>query len=166
MALAGGADVAKVVPAKNVVTAEWVRWKCQFGCSGYNKRLCCPPRTPTPDETRRMLTGYRRALIYSYRCEPATYVRFRPRMHRLAVSIERTMFLDGYYKAFALVAGPCRFCKTCNVDGLCRHPDLVRPAMEACGIDVYATARGAGIELNVVTREGQSFKNVNLVLID
>jgi len=48
-ALAAGVDEAKVVPAGNVVTAEWVRLKCQFGCSGFGRRFCCPPRTPTPE---------------------------------------------------------------------------------------------------------------------
>ncbi len=27
-----GASAAKVIPAKSVVAAEWVRLKCQFGC--------------------------------------------------------------------------------------------------------------------------------------
>ena len=66
LALATGATEAKLIPASGIVAADWVRLKCQFGCPGYGKRLCCPPWTPTPDDTRRLLRDYRHALIYAY----------------------------------------------------------------------------------------------------
>jgi predicted metal-binding protein len=164
-ALAAGAHEAKVVPVGNVVTAEWVRLKCQFGCSGFGKRLCCPPHTPAPEQMKRVLAGYKTALIYSYVCTPSGYARKRLRMQRLVAELERAAFLDGLYKAFGLMAGPCRLCKECNVAGHCKHPDQARPSMESCGIDVYATARNSGIELNVATREDGPSKFINLVLI-
>jgi predicted metal-binding protein len=163
-ALAAGVHEAKVIPVRNVVTAEWVRLKCQFGCGGFGKRLCCPPHTPTPEQMKRVLAGYKTALIYSY--IPSSYARKRLRMQRLVAELERAAFLDGYYKAFGLTAGPCRFCKECNVPGRCKHPYLARPSMESCGIDVYATARSSGIELNVVTREDGPSKYINLILVE
>ena len=166
LALAGGALEAKITPVKNVVTAEWVRLKCQFGCSGFGKRLCCPPHTPTPEQMKRVLAGYKRALIYSYVCTSAEYRRKQTRMHRLAADIERGAFLDGFYKALGLVAGPCRLCAECNVTGRCKHPYQARPSMESCGIDVYATARNSGLEMDVVTREDATSKFINLVLMD
>jgi predicted metal-binding protein len=166
LALAGGAHEARLIPVSNVVAAEWVRLKCQFGCSGFGKRLCCPPCTPTPDEMKRVLAGYKTALIYSYTCTPNGYKAKRLRMQRAVTTIERAMFLDGHYKAFGLMAGPCRMCKECNRDGLCRHPELARPSMESCGIDVYATARNSGIKLEVVTRKDAASKFINLILID
>ncbi len=30
--------------------------KCKYGCGAYGTRLTCPPYSPTPDETRRMLS--------------------------------------------------------------------------------------------------------------
>ena len=166
LALAGGADEAKLISASTVVTAEWVRLKCQFGCSGYNKRLCCPPCTPTPAQTRKMLSEYRHALIYSYTCTPRGYRAKRLRMQKLIVAIERQAFLDGHYKALALMAGPCRLCADCNRNGNCRHPESARPSMEGSGIDVYATARGSGIPLEVVTRADATAKFINLLLIE
>ena len=164
-ALRAGAHEAKVIPARNVITAEWVRLKCQFGCSGFGKRLCCPPRTPTPEEMREVLAAYRHALIYSYVCTPDEYMPKRLRMQRVVPAIERAAFLDGNYKSFGLMAGPCRLCKSCNLAGRCRHPELARPSMESCGIDVYATARRSGIKLEVVTREDAVSKFINLILI-
>jgi predicted metal-binding protein len=164
-ALAAGVHEAKMIPVGNVVTAEWVRLKCQFGCSGFGKRLCCPPNTPTPEQMKRVLAGYKTALIYGYTCTPSGYEAKRLRMQRLVPAIERTMFLDGHYKAFGLMAGPCRLCKVCNLEGRCRHSKLARPSMESCGIDVYATARNSGIKLDVVTREDATSKFINLILI-
>lgn len=164
-ALKAGVLEAKIVPVANVVTAEWVRLKCQFGCSGFGKRLCCPPHTPTPEQMKRVLAGYRTALIYSYTCTKSEYRRKRLRMQRLVPELERAVFLDGYYKAFGLVAGPCRLCKVCDVSGRCKHPYQARPSMESCGIDVYATARNSGIELTVATREDGPSKYINLILI-
>jgi predicted metal-binding protein len=165
-ALAAGVHEVKVIPVSNVVTAEWVRLKCQFGCSGFGKRLCCPPHTPTPEQMKRVLAGYKNALIYSYTCTPDGYRRKRLKMQRLVAELERSAFLDGHYKAFGLMAGPCRLCKECNVAGRCKHPDQARPSMESCGVDVYATARNSGIELEVVTRADARSKHINLVLID
>ena len=165
-ALAAGVFEAKVIPVRNVVTAEWVRLKCQFGCDGFGRRLCCPPNTPTPESMKRVLSAYRHALIYSYTCTPRGYRAKRLRMQRLVPAIERAMFLDGHYKAFGLMAGPCRLCKKCNLDGSCRHSELARPSMESCGIDVYATARNSGIRLEVATRRNGPSKHINLILID
>jgi predicted metal-binding protein len=166
LALAGGADTARLISVRKVVTAAWVRLKCQFGCSGFGKRLCCPPHTPTPEQMQRVLSAYRRAVIYSYPCSSAGYRRKQRRMHRLIAELERVAFLDGYYKAFGLGAGPCRLCAECNVTGRCEHPYEARPSMESCGIDVYATARGSGIPLEVVTRANASSRHINLLLLD
>ncbi|MFO7675298.1 MAG: DUF2284 domain-containing protein [bacterium] len=164
IALEAGATVAKAIPAQKVVTAEWVRLKCQYGCGGYGKRLGCPPRTPTPEQTRRVIAEYRRAVIYAF--DSNRTMRLRRKWVRLPAEIERQAFLDGHYKAFGLGAGPCRLCADCNADGLCRHPEIARPAMEACGIDVYATCRNAGIKLEVVTSAEATPRYVNLLLIE
>jgi len=46
-----------------IVVADWVRLKCKYGCENYGKHLCCPPFTPTPDETRAVLSEYRHAVL-------------------------------------------------------------------------------------------------------
>ncbi|MFO7650640.1 MAG: DUF2284 domain-containing protein [bacterium] len=166
LALDGGADKVRLIPTRNVVTAEWVRLKCQFGCSGFGKRLCCPPHTPAPERMARVLAEYRRGLLYSYTCVPRGYRSKRLRMQRLVAAIERQAFLDGYYRAFALMAGPCRLCDRCNLDGRCRHPSEARPSLEGCGIDVYATARKSGVKLEVVARPDAAATFINLVLLD
>ena len=80
--------------------------------------------------------------------------------------------LAGYYKAFALACGPCWLCKTCGAarrgggPAACKHPDLARPSMEAAGIDVYATARAAGLPIEVVTLQQCPQNHYVLVLVE
>jgi len=136
-----GAREAKIIDPKTVETAPWVRWKCQFGCGGYNSSLMCPPHSPTPEETRKVLDSYKKAILFEAGRLDAKEIAFK---------MEREAFLSGSYKAFGLGAGPCRLCNTCAFDKGCRHPDEARPAMEACGIDVFATARKHGFTINVV----------------
>lgn len=164
LARSGGATVAKVFPVARVVVAEWVRLKCQFGCGGYNKRLCCPPYTPTPEQTRRVLSEYRYALIYTF--DGHGDARYRRRQQKLLADLERTAFLDGWYKAFGLGAGPCRLCSECDTTRRCKHPYEARPSMESVGIDVYATCRNAGIRLDVVTCLDETPRYVHLLLLD
>ena len=82
----------------------------------------------------------------------------------IAVKIEREAFLDGYYKALALGSGPCSLCRDCNVKkGECRHPEDARPAMEACGIDVFQTAHNNGYPIEVVRNHGSAQNYCSLI---
>ena len=157
MALDKGALRAKVIAPATVVTGHWVRWKCQFGCGGFGSSLVCPPHTPTPAETRKMLDEYKKAVLFA---SP------RGETKRIAASLEREIFLAGHYKALGLGAGPCDLCETCAFDKGCRHPDEARPSMEACGIDVYATARKHGFAINVVRTRQDPQHYYGLVLIE
>jgi predicted metal-binding protein len=152
-----GAVEAKLIEAKSVVTAPWVRLKCQFGCGGYNAGLCCPPHTPTPQQTREVIDSYTRALLIHGRLDPDTT--------RMAYELEREIFLSGFYKASSFGAGPCRLCRPCNLEK-CLHPREARPSMEACGIDVYATVRANGYHIQVVTDRCAERNSFGLILID
>jgi predicted metal-binding protein len=152
-----GAVGAKVIPAETVLTAPWVRMKCQFGCGGFNSSLCCPPHSPKPEETREVIACYRRALLIHCKSD------VRPT--KIVLKLEREIFLDGFYKAFGLGAGPCRLCRTCNLKE-CTRPDDARPSMEACGIDVFATARANGFPIEVVRDYSCDENRYGVVLIE
>ena len=97
---------------------------------------------------------------------PGTRPRLGTTLRKIVADLEREIFLDGYYKAFGLCGGPCRLCKPCETDKNCKHPYEARPAMEACGIDVYGTARNCGFELEVVKTEDCPYSYISLVLIE
>jgi len=139
-----GAQDSKVIDIKTVKTAAWVRYKCQFGCSGFGESLTCPPYSPTPEQTQNILDCYKRAILI-HRCSKDL-----PNMSKVVVQLEKEAFLAGYYKALAMGSGPCMLCAQCNLKGGCRHAENARPAMEACGIDVYATARNNGFVIETL----------------
>ena len=155
-ALAVGAAGAKLIEPASVVTADWVRWKCRWGCNRYGTSWCCPPRSPEPAETRRVLDSYRTALLVHFDNDT--------RVTRAMVKLEREAFLAGWYRAFALGAGPCSLCKTCDLEH-CRH-EKARPSMEACGIDVFATARANGWPIETLTDRSKPENAYGLLLVE
>ena len=160
-----GATKAKIIKAEDVIVADWVRLKCQYGCGGYGERLTCPPYSPTPRETRKVSAGYRRAILLKFRsCQECGDQRVVD-IHQFIAEMERDLFLSGYYAAFGMASGPCDLCTQCNLKE-CQKPDLARPSMEACGIDVYATARKAGFKIEVLTRRDQIPRCFGLVLVE
>ena len=149
----------RVISPSDVETAAWVRLKCQYGCDGYNRCLVCPPYTPTPQQTREILDSYLRALL----------VHFTEQGHvkETVVELERDFFLRGAWKVFGIGAGSCYLCKECNLEQQqCRNPQQARPAMEACGIDVFSTVRKAGFPIEVVQTKSQCPNFYGLILID
>jgi len=156
-ACALGAADAKVISPASIVTAPWVRLKCQFGCGGYNSSLCCPPYSPTPKETREVIDSYNRAILVH--CKRGVNVK------KLVADLEREVFLSGFYKAFGLGSGPCRLCDKCTFEQ-CIHPREARPSMEASGIDVYATARGNGFPIEVVKDRSCDQNYYGVILVD
>lgn len=162
-----GAGAAQIIRPDQVVVAEWVRLKCQYGCGGYGMCLTCPPHSPTPEVTRQMLRHYRQALLL--RVEGTGWEeedRQCRRLNEVVAALERELFLAGYHQAWGMGAGPCTFCETCNLSGPCRFPHQARPSMESCGIDVYTTVRQAGWEIEVVQTPEAPFRLFGLVLIE
>ena len=162
-----GVEGAKVIDPGSVVTAEWVRMKCQYGCPGFGMSLCCPPRTPTPDTARKVIDSYRKAILLHQRLvKGEKRAGGRGAFSKAIVRLEIEIFLEGYYKAWSMGSGPCNLCKECNLSGSCRNGLEARPSMEACGIDVFKTARDNGFPVEVVrSRDGE--RNVfGLVLVE
>jgi len=162
-ALEMGADGAKVIDPSSIVTAEWVRMKCQFGCPGFGMRLCCPPHTPTPDVTRRVIDSYQKALLLQQSVEKG---RRAKDFNEVVVRLEIEIFLDGHYKAWSMGSGPCRLCKTCDPAGFCQHGYEARPSMEACGIDVFKTARGNGFPIDVIRSREETRNIFGVILVE
>lgn len=160
-ALKLGVDDAKIIKTDSIVTAPWVRWKCRYGCDGYNSSLCCPPNTPAHKETRELVDGYGAALLIHCKSDHE----HRKDMTGIVTVLERDIFLAGYHKAFALGCGPCQLCSECSMD-VCRHPNAARPSMESCGIDVFTTARNNGFFIEVLKNTACTMNRYALVLIE
>jgi predicted metal-binding protein len=158
-----GVDGAKVIDPRSVVTAEWVRMKCQYGCPGFGTSLCCPPHTPPPDVTRKVIDSYQKAILLHRRLGKGERSKD---FNATIVRLEREIFLDGYYKSWSMGSGPCRLCKECDLTTSCKHGLEARPSMEACGIDVFKTARDNGFTIEVVKTHEEERNIFGLILVE
>ncbi|HQN91586.1 MAG TPA: DUF2284 domain-containing protein, partial [Methanoculleus sp.] len=180
----------------------WVRFKCRYGCKGYGKHMSCPPYAPAPAETRQMIGEYSTGLLLKFEGIPGhpdlkpeeIPLDFHPFLRDLILWVnstvhflEKTAFYDDFPKAFGFGGYPCIYCEHLHcvaeegegvvdesIRRLCRHMDLVRPSMEAAGIDVFSTARRAGWDIHIVPCrnleygkiEHGNIRSVGLVLIE
>jgi predicted metal-binding protein len=176
------------IAAGDIIVAEWVRFKCRYGCKGYGKHFGCPPYAPSPDATRKMAGEYSTGLLLRFDGVPghesfgpddipedfhpwyADLIRW---VNGTVHFLEKTAFYDGYYKAFGFGGYPCIWCEHTHCvaeesEGIvdeslrrnCRHLDLVRPSMEAAGIDVFATVKNAGWELMTIPCKNMEYGRV------
>ena len=89
------------------------------------------------------------------------------RLYEIISQMESICLGEGYCFAAGFSAGGCFLCDECVgiKSGLpCRHPFKARPSMEAMGIDVVATAKKAGLQLNFGRDEARGW--VGLILVD
>jgi predicted metal-binding protein len=177
----------KLISTDKVEVEEWVRWKCRYGCKAYGKHLNCPPYVPAPEETRKLMQCYDKAILARFDAIPNTDVPPYRIHHYLWDAIkelydtmfefERHAFLSGYYKAFALVGLCCSYCDECIPERektvldqapkrFCEHPRKMRPGMEACGIDVFKTVRNVGYDLEVLTSPFEKITFFGLLLLE
>ncbi len=178
----------KLVSTNLVVVADWVSWKCKYGCPAYGKHLCCPPFTPTSGETRKMISEYSSAIIVRLEV-PAGSGREdakrlasegKTKLQKIVCDLERQAFLSGYYKAFGMSSSPCYLCESCVIEDKlariemiseldavrCRHKDVMRPSMEACGIDIFKTLDNAGYDTKVLKDYAERLELFGMVLLD
>ncbi len=174
MAISKGATSAKVISIDEVSVNDWVRQKCEFGCTQYGKKYTCPPYVQPPKETRKRLKEYDKALIIKFG-EIKDSMEWRD-IQKLMAELEREAFLNGLYKAFACGAGTCKLCDECTADQIqtptlfdkrkCVYRRIARPSMEGVGIDVHQTAKNAGYDLKVVPNEDMCFTSFCLLLLE
>jgi len=89
------------------------------------------------------------------------------RLYKIIEQIESLCIRERYHFAAGLSAGACLLCDECvgAKSGLpCRYPYKARTSMGALGIDVVATAKRAGMEVNFAQNEARSC--VGMILVD
>lgn len=117
-------------------------------CDGYGRRWCCPPLAAALES--RLLSYTKVTLMACVMTlgendEPVSRAMELMRPEILRVNrrlIEQERLTGGLATGFA---GNCAFCGdepcTRSSGQPCRHPELVRPSLEAFGFDLVATAR-------------------------
>lgn len=157
---------------EKIAVAEWVHLKCRYGCNRYSTNWCCPPATPSPSKVRAILNEYSLALLMvgSKTCSDFYLDNHRKRALQVrcwkgTVSLERMLFLEGYYKAFSLVGECCALCKECAYPQACRFPQEKRPSVESFSIDVIGTLKNIGTTSKVATSTSETFNYYGIILL-
>ncbi len=167
-----GFDDFKLISARNIVVAQWVRFRCLFGCPNYGKSGTCPPNVPSIDECRQMVSEYDHAAIFHFERQVEKPKDRKPWSKDLIsrlVKMEREVFLSGYYKTLLIPFDACGYCETCAASrsrAECKNPWISRPGADALGIDVYATARSVGYPIQVLKEYTEPMNRYAFLLIE
>jgi predicted metal-binding protein len=155
-----GAVDAIVICVRDIVFDPRTYIKCMYGCSTWGKSWICPsaPGALKPWEAEDVLSRYKKALII--------HTHDKDTSQMISLSIESKAFVDGYYFAFSM--SDCGLCQECSFPDRepCRFPRKARPAMQAMGIDVFATARGQGLPIETLADESCKENWYSLVMLE
>lgn len=164
-----GINDFKWINPKEIIVSQWVRIKCEFGCSDYGLGAC-PPNTPSINECREFFSEYENGLIIRLTKSvdkndyPSNWSRY---ISNKLLEVERQVFLKGFQKSFLFNQTCCVLCNVCKGNRLdCTDKRRSRPSPEAFAVDVYQTVRNAGMEINVVTKNQSEINRIAIILID
>jgi predicted metal-binding protein len=162
-ALESGASKAKIINVSDIIVDERVTLKCRIPrCLGYGACANCPPNTMKPAELRDILTKYNHAVFFIKEFPSNAMVMDNIKgliaaykeIYKIVSGIESLAFYDGYYLAFGLGAGTCRYILCGQVEGCaalkgetCKFAIKAWPSMEALGIDVFKMVAQSGWDI-------------------
>ncbi|MFX1593721.1 MAG: DUF2284 domain-containing protein [Promethearchaeota archaeon] len=179
----------KLITTDKIVIDPRIRWKCRIPiCFGYGMSINCPPHSPTAEEMREIVDSYKYAILISY--YPPVKNQVFPGLltgavedvnllNQMVSEIELEATYLGYYLAMGFKGGPCVGCgflspeyiaellkqkknPPCPVleGNMCRQYLRARPALEACGVDVFATVVKCGEKAPYVINPEHTKKSV------
>jgi predicted metal-binding protein len=190
MAKFKGASGAAIMSVNGVITDPRVRLKCMVPlCPNYGRNLMCPPNVMSQDDFAKVLKKFSHAIIVQYPVpliqpfiasaegndiqklyEKGEYHDLLVKSERGFMALLRDLELEAMRKgdryATAFGGGACHLCDECVGQGSgakCRHPFMSRPAMEAMGIDVYETAKNAGLPFEIPPKDKAVWTGMLLV---
>ncbi len=160
----------KWIKSSDIVIAEWVRFKCIYGCVSYGKKGSCPPNNPSVSECRDLIKSYEDIIIIHFEKQfddPEERHNWSKKVNNKLLRLEREVFLAGYHKAFLFFMDECELCKECAIDReKCNNPQYSRPTAEGLAIDVFATVRGCGYPINVVKDYDHKMNRYAFLLVE
>jgi len=160
----------KWLDPQNIVTAQWVRMKCVFGCNEYGQTTTCPPNVPSISECERFFREYKEAVVFHFEKKvdkPEDRFAWTRKINLRLLKLENEIFTSGLEKAFLLFLDSCNICKKCEgTREDCKEPKMARPTPEALGVDVYSTVRQIGYPIQVLSDYEQKMNRYAFLLIE
>lgn len=159
----------KWIYGKDIKVAQWVRFKCIYGCDSYGKRSACPPNVPTVLECESFFSEYENAIIIHFVRENENeqeLISWCKAINIELSKLEKDIFYAGFYKAFAIFIDECSLCNSCVSEReQCRNKKMARPCTEALAVDVYGTVTSIGYPIKVISGENDVMNRYAIVLI-
>ncbi len=166
-----GSHRAELVGTSHLTIRNSARAKCFIpACKFYGSSIMCPPHNPlTPEVTRGILSEFQYGVLLQLEAAVPDFVGEHWRRDHVSTELkhkeivarlEGRAFHMGFPLAMGFAAGECSLClpkQRCTVlSGKdCRHPLQARPAMEACGFDVFDIAKRVGWDLTPIGHESR-----------
>lgn len=164
-----GFENYKWINPQKIIVSQWVRVKCQFGCSDYGLGTC-PPNTPTVEECKLFFQEYSNGLIIKLTkwADKDSYPSdWSHEITQKLLELERQIFLSGHPKTFLLNQTCCSLCVECPGTRLdCKDKKHSRPSPESFAVDVYQTVHNMGMGLEVVSDNPALMNRIAILLID
>lgn len=162
-ALSLGLTGAQIIPTSIILVQDEVVDRGCAACPSYGKYLSCPPAVSPPEEFRKFLAGFQKALLVQLKDktagDPSTgdygeAFNHLSRMNNALLSLEEFCRTSGFPRARCYIGGHCQLCESCVGPGSpCRNPELLRTSMDANGINVVETCKAAGCPLEFPVKE-------------
>jgi len=160
----------KWIETKDIVVAQWVRFKCMFGCESYGAKASCPPEVPSIAECREFFNEYKSAILIRINKKldnPKERDQWGKGINNQLLEVEREIFLSGFRKTFLLFMDECQLCKDCSVvRENCHYKKQSRPCPEALGVDVFETAHKNNFPIEVLKDYEDEMNRYSIILID
>jgi len=168
--VARGFEDFRWIDPRQIVTAEWVRMKCRYGCVEYGHNAACPPNAPSVAESARFIREYRRIAVFHFAKtvpQPEDRHAWSRKLTLELVKLEHELFKAGFVKAFLLPFDSCNICLECpGTRTACKEPKLARPSPDALGIDVFTTVRKIGYPIKVLADYDEEMNRYAFLLVD
>ena len=113
-----GIDEALSIYTSKIYVNHWVGLKYRYSTKDSCKHAL------NADQTYKLLKEYKRAVLI--------VGNKKDDFNKAVLEMENQLVQEGYYKALALINGPC---------SLCKKENPARPSLESLGIDILATVR-------------------------
>lgn len=158
------------IGTEQIAVAQWVRFKCVYGCNSYGLKGTCPPNVPTIAECREFFSEYAEGLVFHFEKKlkrPEDRSHWGRDVNLKLLDVERDIFLKGYRKAFLLFMDECCICGDCPGNRVeCRVKNKSRPCPEALGVDVFRTVRNIGYEIEVLKDYADTMNRYAFLMVD
>jgi predicted metal-binding protein len=161
-----GATDARIIPATLIPIEDQILELCRNPiCENYRNCANCPPLVMHPRQFRDLVSRFERALIFKLDVSPKVLLseactEVFKRIYEMTIHLEDLAVKAGYTGSKGYAASSCKsvFCKDVQCQALkegtpCRYPSLVRPSIQAVGVNVFKLVEEIGWKIYPITKD-------------